>query len=240
LLTRALALPRRRSARRLYGSCSKTSRRGQLITTDIPGSPERDHAATTFRTANRLGIHRDGLMKTTSSQETKNGRLSHGGLDLLASLQASAILALRMPARAARRIPQLFRLEPLTGRVRMTLGRLIEGGGTPPSPILEMRPVTSVSPDWYFLGVNPKCAPTAFEDLKRPRSSIAEAPLPIRPRRSCAVVCPQELPAFGTSPSCGRGCRAWCPRNGALANSKFRLTKFLDRHSLAEMRVLPC
>ena len=38
-----------------------------------------------------------------------------------ASLRATATLALRMPARAATRIPQLFRSEPLTGRVRMTL-----------------------------------------------------------------------------------------------------------------------
>ena len=36
-------------------------------------------------------------------------------------LRASATLALRIPARAARRIPQLFRVEPFTGRVRMTL-----------------------------------------------------------------------------------------------------------------------
>jgi hypothetical protein len=26
----------------------------------------------------------------------------------------------------------------------------------------------------YFFGVNPKCAPTVLEDLKRPGSSIAE------------------------------------------------------------------
>ena len=26
--------------------------------------------------------------------------------------------------------------------------------------------MTSVSPDWYFLGVNPKCAPAALEDPK--------------------------------------------------------------------------
>src|SRR4028119_44541 len=37
-----------------------------------------------------------------------------------ASFLASATLALRMPARAARRAAQLFRAEPFTGRVRMT------------------------------------------------------------------------------------------------------------------------
>jgi len=33
---------------------------------------------------------------------------------------------------------------------------------------------------------------------------------------------------------------ALAPRNGALANSKFWTTKFLDRHSLAAVRVLSC
>jgi hypothetical protein len=38
----------------------------------------------------------------------------------------------------------------------------------------------------------------------------------------------------------GRGCRAGRPRNGALANSEFWTTKFLDRHSLAAVRVISC
>ena len=38
----------------------------------------------------------------------------------------------------------------------------------------------------------------------------------------------------------GRGCCAGRPRNGALVNSKFSTTKFLDRHSLAAVRVLSC
>jgi hypothetical protein len=29
-----------------------------------------------------------------------------------------------------------------------------------------MRPVTSISPDWYFLGVNPKCAPYPLGGLE--------------------------------------------------------------------------
>src|SRR4028118_59528 len=45
---------------------------------------------------------------------------------------------------------------------------------TPAAPIFKIRPVTSVSPDWYFLGVRPKCAPTARDERKRPGSSIAE------------------------------------------------------------------
>jgi hypothetical protein len=42
------------------------------------------------------------------------------------------------------------------------------------SPTLLMPPVTSVSPDWYFLGVSPKCAPTARERANRAGSSTAE------------------------------------------------------------------
>jgi hypothetical protein len=32
---------------------------------------------------------------------------------------------------------------------------------------LVIEPVTSSSPDWYFLGVSPKCGPTSRECLKR-------------------------------------------------------------------------
>ena len=50
-----------------------------------------------------------------------------------ASFLASATLALRRPARRASRAAQLFRAEPFTGRVRMTLAfeavpRTVEGG----------------------------------------------------------------------------------------------------------------
>src|SRR5215212_5354778 len=44
---------------------------------------------------------------------------------------------------------------------------------TPASPTLEMRPVTSVSPDWYFRGVSPKCAQTASEERNRAGWSTA-------------------------------------------------------------------
>jgi len=39
------------------------------------------------------------------------------------------------------------------------------------SPTLLIEPVTSSSPDWYFLGVRPKCGPTSRERLNRPGSS---------------------------------------------------------------------
>ena len=57
-------------------------------------------------------------------------------------LAASATLAFCMPARLASFMAQLLRLaQPLTGLVRMTLA------ASPPSPIFEIRPLTSVSPD---------------------------------------------------------------------------------------------
>jgi hypothetical protein len=43
------------------------------------------------------------------------------------------------------------------------------------SPILLMHPVTLVSPDWYFVGVRPKWAPTVFNEQNRPGSSTAAA-----------------------------------------------------------------
>ena len=38
--------------------------------------------------------------------------------------------------------------------------------------------MTSVSPDWYFLGVKPEMCTYRFRHLKRPGSSIAEAKVP--------------------------------------------------------------
>ena len=40
------------------------------------------------------------------------------------------------------------------------------------SPTRLIEPVTSVSPDWYFLGVIPKCAPTDSDLLNRWGSSM--------------------------------------------------------------------
>ena len=90
-----------------------------------------------------------------------------------ASFLASATFALRRPARLAMRAAQFFSAEPLTGRVRMAFATSYSAVRTPASPTLLMRPVTSVSPDWYLFGVRPKCAPTAFEERNRPGSSIA-------------------------------------------------------------------
>ena len=45
-----------------------------------------------------------------------------------ASLRARATLALRMPVRAARRIPQLFKVEPLHRPGQDDVGRFVECG----------------------------------------------------------------------------------------------------------------
>src|SRR5919106_2448381 len=83
------------------------------------------------------------------------------------------LLAFCIPARPATRIAQLFEVEPLTGRARITCAASQSAARTPASPSFEIRPVTSVSPDGYFFGVRPKCAPAALDDRNRPGSSIA-------------------------------------------------------------------
>src|ERR1700693_1525046 len=86
-------------------------------------------------------------------------------------------------------------------------------------------PVTSVSPDWYFLGVSPKRAPAAFDFLIRCGSSTADlnviatnAPTPgtvmnwrqtlssrtiLPPRCSEWVMCPARLGPSPLVPSLG-------------------------------------
>ena len=54
---------------------------------------------------------------------------------------------LLMPARLAMLLAQLFSAEPFTGRVRMTCAASYSAVRTPASPILQIRPVTSFSPD---------------------------------------------------------------------------------------------
>jgi hypothetical protein len=62
------------------------------------------------------------------------------------SLRASKTLALRMPARAARASSSSSG-RALNWSGQNDVGCLVEGMRTLPSPILEMRPVTSASPD---------------------------------------------------------------------------------------------
>src|SRR3954449_6780353 len=72
------------------------------------------------------------------------------------SLRASATLARRMPRRFATSSPHRFRVENLPALVSMTFAASYRAARTIASPALLMPPVTSVSPDWYFFGVNPK------------------------------------------------------------------------------------
>jgi hypothetical protein len=84
-------------------------------------------------------------------------------------------LALRIPARRATPIAHRFSAEFSVERCRMTWAASYSAVRTPASPVFEIRPLTSVSPDWYFRGVRPNNGPTPLDDLNRPGSSIAEA-----------------------------------------------------------------
>src|SRR5689334_9565595 len=91
-----------------------------------------------------------------------------------ASLRATATLARRMPRRFATSRPQRLRVENLPALVSITFAASYRAVRTMASPALLIPPVTSVSPDWYFFGVSPKCAPTARERRNRAGSSSAE------------------------------------------------------------------
>jgi hypothetical protein len=92
---------------------------------------------------------------------------------ITASFRASATFAFVIPARRASFIAQLLSPDPLIGRVSMTFAASYSAVRTLASPILVIRPLTSVSPDWYFLGVSPKWGPTRLDDENREGSSIA-------------------------------------------------------------------
>src|SRR3954464_4079039 len=88
-------------------------------------------------------------------------------------LRASATFARFRPRRLATSIAQRLRVEKRVGRLSTTLAASYGAGRTIASPPLLIPPITSVSPDWYRLGVSPKWAPTALEDRNRPGSSTA-------------------------------------------------------------------
>src|SRR4051794_38322246 len=89
------------------------------------------------------------------------------------SLRASATFARFRPRRLATSIAQRLRVEKRVGRLSTTLAASYRAVRTIASPTLLIPPITSVSPDWYRLGVSPKWAPTALEDRNRPGSSTA-------------------------------------------------------------------
>src|SRR3954453_448781 len=74
----------------------------------------------------------------------------------VASLRASATFARRAPRRFATSSAQRFRVENLPARVSITFAASYKAARTIASPTLLIPPVTSVSPDWYLLGVSPK------------------------------------------------------------------------------------
>ncbi len=101
-----------------------------------------------------------------------------------ASLRASATLAFFMPCRPATRSAQALSVEKRTARVNITLAASNSAVRTMASPTLLIRPVQSTSPDWYFFGVSPKCAPTALNlrNAQAGRWPIGTSWRPPRPR----------------------------------------------------------
>jgi len=93
-----------------------------------------------------------------SRRSRRSGRL--GGIDERSAVNKHAVhdhcelagkrhFGLLHPARSAIRIAQLFSaVHPLTGLVRMTWAPSKSTARTEASPIFEMRPLKSVSPDW--------------------------------------------------------------------------------------------
>src|SRR4051812_29707617 len=92
----------------------------------------------------------------------------------VASLRARATLARFRPRRFATSRAQRFRLENRVTRPSTKWAASYRAMRTIPSPTRLVAPVTSVSPDSYFLGVNPKCAPTTLDGANRLGSSIAD------------------------------------------------------------------
>src|ERR671912_1205717 len=99
---------------------------------------------------------------------------SHMRCKTTARFLASATVARFMPRRLATSMAQRFSVENRPERVSITFAASYSATRTIASPTLLIPPVTSVSPDWYFLGVRPKCAPTARDRPNRPGSSTAE------------------------------------------------------------------
>ena len=71
------------------------------------------------------------------------------------------------------RIAHAFSAEKRTLRVSIAFAASKSIDLAIASPALVMRPIRSVSPDWWRFGVSPKCAPTSLERLNRLGSSTA-------------------------------------------------------------------
>src|SRR5271166_6307045 len=91
-----------------------------------------------------------------------------------ASLRASAIRARFRPRRLATSSAQRFKLENRVVRVSITLAASYSAVRIDSSPVRVIPPLTSLSPDWYFLGTSPNNAPTVFDLAIRSGLSIAD------------------------------------------------------------------
>src|SRR5215813_3741271 len=100
----------------------------------------------------------------------------HGGIPCAAepSLRATATLARFRPRLLATSSPQRLRAEKRVTRESNTFAASERAVRTISSPTREIPPVTSVSPDWYRFGVNPKSGPAFLDFLIRPGSSSAD------------------------------------------------------------------
>src|SRR3954471_17636887 len=132
-----------------------------------------------------------------------------------ASLRARATLARRMPRRFATSRPQRLRVENLPALVSITFAASYSAVRTIASPALLIPPVTSVSPDWYFFGVSPKCAPTARERRNRAGSSTAELKVTATRAPTPGTVISRRQTASSRTIASTARCRAWDSRRHA-------------------------
>ena len=115
-----------------------------------------------------------GLRCSRLPAPLEDGDVIHIRCKMTASFRASATLARFIPRRLATPRAQRLRVEKRTARVSRMCAPLYSAVRTIASPTRLTAPVMSVSPDWYFLGVSPKCAPTSLDRANRCGSSTAE------------------------------------------------------------------
>src|SRR4051794_5835614 len=163
----------------------------------------------------RLPLPSDGHAAAASLPKRNSLPSTQRRWRTVASLRASATLARRAPRRFATSSAHRLRVENLPARVSMTFAASYKAARTIASPTLLIPPVTSVSPDWYLLGVSPKWAPTSRERRNRAGSSTAEAKVtaPSPPPPATLTSRRQTAPSRTTA-STAR-CSTWYSARGA-------------------------
>src|SRR3954454_12676820 len=142
---------------------------GRQTASSVPTSRRRDLGGagrSDLRRA-RSSVLADHAAAASSLPKRNSLPSSHMRCKTTASFLASATVARFMPRRLATSMAQRFNAENRPERVKMTFAASYNATRTVPSPTLLIPPVTSVSPDWYFLGVRPKWAPTARDRRNR-------------------------------------------------------------------------